>query len=85
MVMPNGAIIPLFIASFVVLALQYYRTNPDRRVFNLHFLLMMGAVVLMLATVFYSEGSLSLVFFGLAVAWLGIALLLFRSMPPPRN
>ena len=35
----NYAIAPFSLASFVILLFQYYRINPDRRIFNLHFLL----------------------------------------------
>ena len=44
---PNVRHHPLYIVSFVVLAFQYYRVNPERRVLNLRFCLMMGAVVLL--------------------------------------
>ncbi len=82
---PSGAIIPLYIASFVVLAFEYFRVNPERRVLNLHFGLMVGAVVLMLADVFLVEWLLSLVFFVLALSWLGLSLYLLRHLPPPRH
>jgi hypothetical protein len=82
---PDGAIIPLFLASFIMLAFQYYRIDPRRRVLNPHFALMIGAVVLMLATVGLQALPLSPVFLALALFWLGLALYLFRSMPPPRH
>ena len=82
---PNGAIIPLYIASFIMLAFQYFRTNPERRVMNLRFGLMVGAVVLMFITVFLGNLPLSLVFFLLALVWLGLTVYLFRHMPPPRH
>jgi len=85
MEIPSGAIIPLYIASFVVLAIEYFRVNPERRVLNLHFGLMGGAVVLMLADVFLVERFLSLVFFALALFWLGLSLYLLRHLPPPRH
>jgi hypothetical protein len=82
---PNGAIIPLFIVSFVMLALQYFRLNPERRVINLHFGLMVGAVALMFVTVFLGNMHISLVFFLLALFWTALTLFLFRHMPPPRH
>ena len=82
---PDAAIVPLFIASFVMLALQYYRVDPERRVLNLRFPLMVGAVALMFASVGLDQMSLSPVFFLLALFWLGLALYLFRHMPPPRH
>jgi Ca2+/Na+ antiporter len=81
---PNGAIIPLFIVSFVMLAVQYFRIDPERRVVNLRFGLMVGAVVLMFATIFLGDLPLSPVFFLLALFWLGLTLYLFR-LPPPRH
>ena len=82
---PNFAIVPLYIASFIILAIQYFRINPDRRVLNLRFLLMVGAVVLLFSTVFLGRMRLSLAFFLLALFWLGLSLYLLRMMPPPKH
>ncbi len=82
---PHGAIVPLLIASFVMLAIQYFRVDPERRVLNLRFGLMVGAVVLIVATVSFDHLSLSPLFFALALFWLGVSLYLFRLMPPPRR
>jgi len=79
---PTGAIIPVFIVSFIVLAYQYFRINPDRRVWNLHFGMMFGALLLMIATNVLSETWLSPLFFVLALFWLGTSIYLFRQMPP---
>lgn len=49
---PYSAIVPFFIVSFIMLAFQYFRTDPERRVMNLRFGLMVGAVALMFVTVF---------------------------------
>ena len=68
-----------------MLAFEYFRVNPERRVLNLHFGLMGGAVVLMLADVFLVEWLLSLIFFALALSWLGLSLYLLRHLPPPRH
>ncbi|HEX3403127.1 MAG TPA: hypothetical protein VHT74_22660 [Acetobacteraceae bacterium] len=76
---------PPLIASFVILAFQYYRIDPDRRVFNLRFGLMVGAIVLMLAAVFMQDWDISLIFFVLALFWLGLSLYLLRYLPPPRH
>ncbi len=83
MYIPNSVFIPLYIASFVMLAFQYYRINADRRVLNLRFGLMVGAIVLMILAVFMAEPFLSLIFFALALVWLGLTLYLFRFLPPP--
>lgn len=82
---PNGAIIPLYIASFIMVAFQYYRIDPERRLLNLRFGLMVGTVALLFATVFLGNLPLSPVFFLLALFSLGLALYLFRRMPPPRH
>ena len=80
----NFAIIPRFIASFILFAFQYYRVNPERRLLNLRFLMMIGAIVLLFTTVSL-RNSLSLVFFLLALVWLGVSLFLLRFLPPPRT
>ena len=79
----NYAIAPISLASFVILLFQYYRINPDRRIFNLHFLLMVTAIALSLADVFYPGGSV--VYLVLAVALFALTLFLHRSLPPPRH
>ena len=81
----NFAIIPLFIASFILFSFQYFRINPERRVLDLRFLMMMGAVVLLFTTVSLRNWSLSLVFFLLALFSLGLSLYLLRMMPPPKH
>jgi hypothetical protein len=81
----NFAIIPLFIASFILFSYQYFRINPERRVLNLHFLMMTGAVVLLFTTVSLRNRSLSPIFFLLALFWLGLSLYLLRMMPPPKR
>jgi multisubunit Na+/H+ antiporter MnhB subunit len=81
----NFAIIPLYIVSFVLFAFQYYRVNPERRILNLRFLMMMGAVVLLFTAGALNAPSLSPVFFLLALIWLGLALFLLRFLPPPRT
>ena len=81
----EAAIVPLYIASFVMLAVQYYRVDPERRILNLRFPLMVGAVALMNASVGFDKLPLSPVFFLLALFWLGLAIYLFRLMPPPRH
>jgi hypothetical protein len=82
---PNFAIVPIYIVSFIILLVQYFRINPDRRLLNLRFVLMMGAVALLFCTVFFSRTHFSLAFFLLALFWLGLSLYLFRMMPPPKH
>jgi hypothetical protein len=82
---PYSAIVPVFIVSFIMLAFQYFRTDPERRVMNLRFGLMVGAVALMFITVLMGNMPFSLIFALLALFWLGLTLYLFRQMPPPRH
>lgn len=79
----NYAIAPFGLASFVVLLYQYYRINPDRRIFNLHFVLMVTAIALSLADVFFPAWSI--VYCVLAVSLFGFTLFLNRTLPPPRH
>lgn len=83
MQIPSGAIIPFFLASFVMQAFQYYRLDPDRRLINAQFAMMLGAVLLTFADVFQPQWSL--VYFVLALCWLGLSIYLLRRMPPPRH
>jgi len=81
---PSSAIVPLFLASFVLFGVQYYRLNHNRRLMNLQFGMMLGAIALMLAVVF-SRGTLSWVFFPLGLLWLGLSVHLLRKLPPTRT
>ncbi len=83
---PTAAILPCFLAAFVWLAYQYFIVNPDRRLLNMRFMLMVGAIALTL--LYLTVGSLRmgvfpLVFLLLGLAWLGASLLLQWRMPPP--
>jgi len=77
------AIVPLFIASFMLALFQYWRINPVRRLLNLRFVLMVGAIAFSAVTARLPEWSYEL--FGVAVVWFGTALGLLRTMPPPRH
>jgi hypothetical protein len=85
MTIPTSAIVPLYIVSFVMLAFQYFRINPDRRLLNLRFGLMLGAIVLVFVQVLLPGRSLSMALFLLALLWLGLSLYLFRHLPPARH
>jgi hypothetical protein len=82
---PTAAIVPLFLVSFVVLAFQYFRVNPDRRLLNLRFGLMAGAIVLALVQIAYPGRPLSLVLLLLGLFWLVYSLYLLRGLPPARH
>lgn len=75
---PSGAIVPLFIASFVLLAYQYFRVNPDRRVLNLRFGLMLASLSFMIVEVAMPQWSL--VWFLLALCWFGWTIVLLRRV-----
>ncbi len=80
MYIPSGFIIPLFIVSFLLLSYQYYQIDPDRRVLNLRFGLMVIAVGLIFAVVMLHDQSLSMIFFLLALLWLGLSIYLLRRV-----
>jgi hypothetical protein len=82
---PTAAIVPLFLISFVLLTFQYFRINPDRRLLNLHFGLMIGAIVFALVQVAYPGWPQSMVLLVVGLCWLGFSLYLLRLMPPPRH
>lgn len=77
---PSGLIIPFYIVSFLLLAYQYYQIDPERRVLNLHFGLMVGAVGLIFAAVLLPNPSFSIIFFLLALLWLGLSVYLLRGV-----
>jgi hypothetical protein len=85
MIIPTGFIIPFYLVSFVLLAIQYFRINPDRRLLNMHFGLMIGAIILLLVQIATAGQPFSLVLFLLGLFWLGLSIYLFRFMPPPRH
>ena len=81
----TSAIVPLYIVSFLMYLFQYRRIDPDRRVLDLRFGMMLGAVLLMFASNLLSDMVPSVIFLGLALFWLGLALYLFRMLPPPKT
>ena len=81
---PSGVIVPLFLASFVLFGVQYYRLNHDRRLMNLQFGMMLGAIVLMLTVVFFRGALFSWVLFLLGLLWIGLSIYLLRKLPPAR-
>jgi hypothetical protein len=84
---PQPIIIISFIVAFIMLAIQYYMIDPRRRVLNLRFVLMVGAIM---AAIGYPVGDyiqpggpqLSWIFGGLALFWLLLSYYLLRRMPP---
>ena len=80
---PISVILPFFVLSFILLAFQYYRISPDRRILNLQFGMMLGSLVLLLALVGYPQWSVF--FLPLGLLWFGATLALMRTLPPPRH
>ena len=85
MSIPNSAITPLYLVSFVLFGLQYYRSNYDRRLMNLQFGMMAAAILLMFTMVFVPARSFSWLFLLLGLLWLGVAIYFMRKLPPPRT
>ncbi len=85
MIIPTAVIVPLFLISFGLLAFQYFRISPDRRLLNMHFALMICAIILLLVQIMMPGRPLSLVLFLLGLFWLGFSLYLLRRLPPPRH
>ncbi len=75
---PTYAIVPVLIASFVILAFDHYQLNPLRPMANARFALMVSAVVMMFVQISLAGLSpwISLVIFALAWIWLAAACLL---------
>ena len=81
MSIPSGVIVPLFLVSFLLCGFQYFRLNYDRRLMNPQFGMMLGAIVLILAVVFFRGALFSWVFFLLGLLWLGLSVYLLRKLP----
>jgi hypothetical protein len=82
---PSGAIVPLFLVSFLLFAVQYFRLNSDRRLMNLQFGMMLGSIVLMLIVVFFRGILVSWALFMLGLLWLGLAIYLLRKLTSART
>lgn len=88
MIIPAGVILLLFLVAFLLLIFQYFVVSPDRRLLNLHFLLMAGDIILMFVYILKLDlhtPLLSKIFLALGLFWLAAALLLLRTMPPPKH
>ena len=80
MIIPSSVTVVIYIASFLVLCYQYYKRDIPAFDFGLHFWLIVAALVLMLTSIFVSEGWIPLALFALSLVWLGVSLYLFRRM-----
>jgi len=75
MSMPTFAVVPPLLAAFVLLAFEHYKTNPQHQLRDLRFVMMAAAVVMIFTQVLIASVLpwLSLLLFGLALVWLGVA------------
>lgn len=76
---PTYVIIPVLLAAFVMLAGDHYMLNPVRPVWNIRFLMMILAILLMIADLVAGAMMpwLSIPIFALALVWLAISGTLF--------
>jgi hypothetical protein len=87
---PSFMIILPFLAAFVLTLWQYVAIDPKRRILNIRFWLMVGAIVAAISYpvfIFYvpDDRPASWLLFALALFWLAGAYHLFRNMPPPAD
>jgi hypothetical protein len=84
---PAALIILPFLVAFMVATWQYTQIDPRRRVLNLRFLLMAGAVTASFGYPIFiyknpDSWRMSWIVFILAIFWLGWSFYLLRRMPP---
>jgi hypothetical protein len=84
---PTPIVVLLFIATFLLVIWQYLQIDPKRRLLNLRFGLMVGAIAGAVGYPLFSFHSpdnrqASWMFLALALFWLATAYYLLRRMPP---
>jgi len=84
---PSFFVILPFLVAFVVIIWQYHQIDPRRRILNLRFALMVGAVVAIFYYIFHSfyypdDRHTSWLFEALGLLWLVWGWWLLRRMPP---
>ncbi len=83
---PTPIIVLLFIAAFLLVIWQYIRIDPRRRILNLRFGMMVGAIAGVfgypLYRIYAPDRQTSWIFLGLALFWVLAASYLLRHMPP---
>ncbi len=80
-------IILLFLAAFLLTVWQYFTIDPKRRVLNLRFVMMVGAIAAAIGYPLFNVGfpgdrHASWLFLALGLFWLASAAYLLRHMPP---
>jgi hypothetical protein len=75
MSMPSFAVVPPLLVAFVLLAYDHYMKSPQHQLRDLRFVMMAGAVVMIFTQLLVASVLpwLSLLLFGLALVWLGVA------------
>ena len=86
MIIPISIIMPVCIVNFVLLALQYWRINPNRRLLNRQMGLMFITIAVMVSRIVLPHVSSkvsvpSMVMLALAVFLLCLTLYLYRYLP----
>jgi len=81
MTIPYWINIVISIATFVLALFEYYRVDPEDRVWNRYFGLAVGAILIALINIFMKDPWPSLGLFLLAVIWSGVTLYQLRILP----
>ncbi|HUB46421.1 MAG TPA: hypothetical protein VMB73_15675 [Acetobacteraceae bacterium] len=84
---PTFFVVLPFLAAFVLIIWQYHQIDPRRRILNLRFALMLGAVVAIFYYIFHAYNNrgdrhTSWMFEGIGLIWLAWGWWLLRRMPP---
>lgn len=87
---PMTIIILLFVVAFFLVTWQYLEIDPSRRILNIRFALMVGAIVAAIAYPIFNykfpgDRQASWLFLALALFWLASAYYLLRRMPAREN
>jgi hypothetical protein len=79
---PDAAIMPIFVAAFMLSIWQYYVANPEKRVSDRRFLLaaaaLAAALLYLVLRAFYPDVAFGPVFLGAAAVLLGCSLMMLR-------
>ena len=84
---PSSVIIICFIVAFLMVSRQYYQIDPKRRLLNLRFAMMLAAFVVAFGYPIFvamhpGHWQLSWAMLALGLAWIAVAWVLHRYMPP---
>jgi hypothetical protein len=84
---PTAIIVLVFLAAFLLTLWQYFQTDPKRRVLNLRFAMMAGAIVAAIGYplhnfFFPGDRFASWLSLALGLFWLIVTYYMLRHMPP---